>query len=169
MCFSLSPWCSRKGEENGNAPGPGKVLFTGCMSTQTLERGICFYTYKAALFRAASDEAGCWNPTRQRFCLSFKAASHRVRGGAQQEALLLLPFCRLCEAAGSRAAACSRSTPLPAWLEAPLLSSTVCSCEPGLCCSAVARLRREQWHRSLCLSPEGKSIPFCKPQSLPLR
>lgn len=52
MCFSLSPWCSRKGEENGNAPGPGKVLFTGCMSTQTLERGICFYTYKAALFRA---------------------------------------------------------------------------------------------------------------------
>lgn len=65
MCFSLSLWCSRKGEENGKPPGPGKVLFTGCMSTQTLERGICFYTYKAVLLRATSDEAGMILPLLQ--------------------------------------------------------------------------------------------------------
>lgn len=120
MCFSLSYWCSRKGEENGNPPGPGKVLFTGCTLTQTLERGICSSTYKAGLLRAAGDEAGWWNPTLQWFCLPFRAAAHRVPKGAQQEPLLLLPFCRLCAAAPSRAAACSRSAPLPAWPGIPL-------------------------------------------------
>ena len=72
ICFGISPCCSRKGEEKGNPPSPGKVMFTCCMSTQTLERVICFDTYKAPLARAASNEAGCWTTTLRWFCLSLQ-------------------------------------------------------------------------------------------------
>lgn len=155
MCFSFSLWCSRKGRKMETLLALGKC-FTGCMSPQTLERGICLHTHKAALFRAASDEAGRWTPTRQCFCLSSRAASHGVPGAAQQRPLLLLPFCRLCGAAGSGAAAGSRPLPLPAWLEAPQCAHV----------SQVSAVRPwQQWPRSLCLSPERTSISFCKPES----
>lgn len=48
-------------------------------STQTMEGGICFYTYMTMLLRAARDEAAWWNLTGQSFCLSSRAASRRVQ------------------------------------------------------------------------------------------
>lgn len=47
----------------------------------------------------------------------------------------------------------------------PLLSSLVCCSGTGLCSLAVASHRRS---RSLCLSPERRSIPFLKTESLPV-
>lgn len=160
MCFGLSPCCSRKGEENGNPPSPGKVVFTCCVSTQTLERVFCSGTYKAPLARAASNEAGCWTTAPPWFCLSlqrgFTPGAWRCSAGTPSHP------------AFPNAAGC-RSAPLPAWLWGPLhlaeLSSVrlrTKSLPPG--CGEVM-----EWAVTQEPVTREKTSPFCKPESLPPR
>lgn len=124
------------------------------MSTQTLERGICFYTYKAALLRAARDEAGG--------CSDSASPSGLLHAGCPEE-LIWNPFsCYLSAGCVEQHHPGLQHAPgLPLYQPCPLLSSVLQwarSLQLG-----HSKLQREEWPRSLCLSPERKSIPFHKP------
>lgn len=80
-------------------------MFTCCVSTQTLERVICFDTYKAPLSRAASDEAGCWTTMLRWFCLSVQGRF--TQGVWRSSAGTLSPTTFLQAAGSSRLQVCS--------------------------------------------------------------